>query len=96
MAEQRFVATIDEQRRLHLPDGVALQAGEVVHLLWDGRVLQVSRAKPKRIDDAYAKVQKEAGRVLETDELTRRLAETEERRRRKFEELFGSGPKDEQ
>ena len=89
----RFVVTIDENRRLHLPEGVALQAGEVVHLLWDGRVLQVSTSKPRRLDDAYAKVQKDAGRVLETDELARRLAEDEERRRRKFEEFFGSGPK---
>ncbi|MCB0201555.1 MAG: hypothetical protein H6649_12320 [Caldilineae bacterium] len=96
MAEQRSVATIDENRRLHLPDGVPFQEGEVVHLLWDGRVLQVARTKPKRLEDAYAKVQKEANRVLETDELTRRLAETEARRRRKFEELFGSGPKDEE
>lgn len=95
MAELRSVATVDENRRLHLPDGVPFQAGEVVHLLWDGRVLQVSRTKPQRLEDAYAKVQKEAGRVLETDELARRLAEAEERRRRKFEELFGSGPTEE-
>lgn len=91
MAELRSVATIDEERRLHLPDGVPFQAGEVVHLLWDGKVLQVSRTKPRRIDDAFAQVQKEAGRVLETDELTRRLAEADERRRRKFNEMFGGG-----
>lgn len=94
MAELRSVATIDEERRLHLPDGVPLQAGEVVHLLWDGKVLQVSRTKPRKLDDAFAKVQQEAGRVLETDELTRRLAETEERRRRKFDELFGGPAKE--
>ncbi len=92
MSERRFVATIDEKRRLQLPEGVALQAGDVVHLLWDGRILQISTSKPKRLDDAYAKVQRDASRVLETDELARRLAEDEERRRRKFEELFGSGP----
>lgn len=95
MAERRFVATIDENRHLHLPEGVALQAGEVVHLLWDGRTLQVSTSKPRRLDDAYAKVQKDASRVLETDELARRLAEDEERRRRKFDALFGSGPQSE-
>ena len=95
MAERRFVATIDEKRRLQLPEGVALHAGDVVHLLWDGRTLQVSTSKPKRLDDAYAKVQRDASRVLETDELARRLAEDEERRRRKFDELFGSGPQSE-
>lgn len=95
MTVLRHVATIDDEQRLHLPDGVPFQPGEVVHLLWDGKVLQVSRTKPRRLDEAYAKVQSESGRVLETDELARRLAEAEERRRRKFEELFGSGPKDE-
>lgn len=95
MAELRFVATIDDKRRLQLPDGIALQAGDVVHLFWDGRTLQVSVTKPRRLDDAYAKVQKDAGRVLETDELARRLAEAEERRRRKFDEVFGSGPQGE-
>jgi hypothetical protein len=89
MAELRTVLTIDDHRRVHLPEGVPFQSGEVVHLLWDGNVLQISRTRPRRLDDAYAKVEREKGRVLETDELTRRLAEDEERRRRKFDELFG-------
>lgn len=91
MTELRFVLTVDDQRRLHLPEGVPFEAGDPVHLLWDGKVLQVSRTKPKKLADAYAQVQKEASRVLETDELSRRLAEDEARRRRKFDELFG-GP----
>lgn len=95
MTELRFVLTIDDKRRLNLPEGVPFQAGEPVHVLWDGDVLQVSRTKPKRLSDAYAKVQQEAGRVLETDQLTKRLAEEEARRRRKFDELFGGPPKQE-
>ncbi len=93
MTELRFVLTIDDNRRLHLPEGVPFEPGEPVHLLWDGKVLQVSRTKPKKLADAYAQVQKDASRVLETDALARRLAEDEERRRRKFEELFGGSTK---
>jgi hypothetical protein len=55
--------------------------------------LQVARTRPKKLADAYAQVQKDASRVLETDELSRRLAEDEARRRRKFEELFGGQAK---
>ncbi|MER2598968.1 MAG: hypothetical protein ABTQ73_05570 [Caldilineales bacterium] len=91
MTELRFVLTVDDQRRLHLPEGVPLEPGEPVHLLWDGKVLQVSRSKPKKLADAFAQVQKDASRVLDTDDLSRRLAEDEARRRRKFDELFG-GP----
>jgi hypothetical protein len=95
MAELRLIITVDEKRNLPLPDGVPFEVGEPLHVLWDGNVLQVSRRKPKSLSDAYAKVQKDANRVLETDELARRLADAEERRRRKFDELFGSGPKNE-
>lgn len=94
MTELRFVLTVDEKRRLQLPEGVPFAPGEAVHLLWDGKVLQVSRTQPKKLADAFAQVQKEAGRVLDTDELSRRLAEDEARRRRKFDELFGGGKKD--
>lgn len=92
MTELRFVLTVDDKRILHLPEGVPFQPGEPLHLLWDGKVLQVSRTKPKKLADAYAQVQKDASRVLETDALSRRLAEDEARRRRKFEELFGGSP----
>jgi hypothetical protein len=95
MSELRFVIVIDDERRLQLPEGVPFQAGEPVHVLWDGSVLQVSRTKPKKLSDAYTKVQQEAGRVLETDQLAKRLAEEEARRRRKFDELFGGLPKQE-
>lgn len=95
MTEQRFVIVADDERRLQLPEGVPFEAGEPLHVLWDGRTLQVSRRKPKRLDEAYARVQAESARILETDELARRLAEAEERRRRKFEDLFGSAPKSE-
>lgn len=94
MTELRFILTVDEKRRLQLPEGVPFQAGEAVHVLWDGNVLQVARTKPKKLADAWAKVQQESGRVLETDELSRRLAEDEARRRRKFEEAFGKLPDD--
>jgi len=92
MAELRFIITVDDHRNLPLPEGVPFEVGEPLHVLWDGNVLQVSRRKPKSLSDAYAKVQKDASRVLETDELARRLAEDEARRRRKFDELFGSTP----
>ena len=95
MSELRFVIVIDDERRLKLPEGVPFPAGEPVHVLWDGNILQVSRTKPKKLSDAYAKVQQEAGRVLETDQLAKRLAEEEARRRRKFDELFGGLPKQE-
>ena len=95
MTELRFVLVPDDQRRIHLPEGIPFNAGEPLHILWDGNVLQISRTKPKKLGDAYAKVQKEAGRVLETDELAKRLAEDEARRRRKFDELFGELPKNE-
>ena len=91
MTELRFVLTVDEKRRLHLPEGVPFEPGEPVHLLWDGKVLQVARTKPKKLADAYAQVQKDASRVLETDALSRRRASSSASRRRKFEELFG-GP----
>ena len=93
MTELRFVLTVYDKRSLNFPDGVQFEPGEPVHLLWDGKVLQVSRTKPKKLADAYAQVKKDASRVLETDELSRRLAEDEARRRRKFEELFGGSPK---
>lgn len=93
MAELRFIITVDDHRNLPLPDGVPFEVGEPLHVLWDGNVLQVSRRKPKSLSDAYAKVQKDASRVLETDQLARRLAEAEENRRRKFDELFGGGTK---
>ncbi len=92
MTELRFVLVPDDHRRIQLPEGIPFNAGEPLHLLWDGSVLQISRTKPKKLGDAYAKVQKDAGRVLETDELARRLAEDEARRRRKFDELFGTLP----
>jgi hypothetical protein len=95
MAELRFIITVDDHRNLPLPDGVPFEVGEPLHVLWDGNVLQVSRRKPKSLSDAYAKVQKDASRVLETDQLARRLAEAEENRRRKFDQLFGSGPQNE-
>ena len=47
MTELRFVLTVDDKRRLHLPEGVPFEPGEPVHLLWDGKVLQVARTKPK-------------------------------------------------
>jgi hypothetical protein len=93
MAELRFIITVDDHRNLPLPDGVPFEIGEPLHILWDGNVLQVSRRKPKSLSDAYAKVQKDAGRVLETDQLARRLAEAEEIRRLKLAELFGGGTK---
>lgn len=93
MTELRFVLTVDDERRLHLPEGVPFAPGEMVHLLWDGKVLQASRSKPKKLADAFAQVQKDASRVLDTDELGRRLAEDEARRRRKFDELFGGSSK---
>ena len=95
MTEQRFVLVVDENRRIHLPEGIPFNAGDPLYLLWDGNVLQISRTKPKKLSDAYAKVQKDASHVLETDELARRLAEDEARRRRKFDELFGGLPKQE-
>jgi hypothetical protein len=95
MTELRFVLVADDKRRIQLPEGVPFEPGEPLHLLWDGNVLQISRTKPKKLSDAYAKVQKDAGRVLETDELAKRLAEEEARRRRKFNELFGELPKNE-
>ena len=95
MTEQRFVLVVDENRGIHLPEGIPFNAGDPLYLLWDGNVLQISRTKPKKLSDAYAKVQKDASRVLETDELARRLAEDEARRRRKFDELFGGLPKQE-
>ena len=95
MTEQRFVLVVDENRRIHLPEGIPFNAGDPLYLLWDGNVLQISRTKPKKLSDAYAKVQKDASRVLETDELARRLAEDEARRRRKLDELFGGLPKQE-
>ena len=95
MTEQRFVLVVDENRRIHLPEGIPINAGDPLYLLWDGNVLQISRTKPKKLSDAYAKVQKDASRVLETDELARRLAEDEAPRRRKFDELFGGLPKQE-
>ena len=93
MTELRFVLVVNENRRLHLPEGIPFNAGDPLHVLWDGNVLQISRTKPKKLSDAYAKVQKDASRVLETDELAKRLAEDEARRRRKFDELFGGLPK---
>lgn len=95
MTELRFVLVADDKRRIQLPEGVPFQAGDPLYVLWDGNVLQISRTKPKKLSDAYAKVQKDASRVLETDELARRLAEDEARRRRKFDELFGGLPKQE-
>lgn len=89
MSELRFVIVVDDKRRLQLPEGVPFEPGEPLHILWDGRILQVSQRKPASLSDAYAKVQQQAGRVLETDELARRLAQEEERRRRKFEEALG-------
>ena len=97
MTEQRFVLVVNENRRIHLPEGIPFNTGDPLHLLWDGNVLQISRTKPKKLSDAYAKVQKDGPRVLEgTDELARRLAEDEARRRRReFDELFGGLPKQE-
>ena len=95
MTALRFVLMVDGERRLQLPEGVPFQAGEAVHVLWDGNVLQVSRTKPKRLDDAFSRVQKDAGRVLETDELGRRLADDEARKRKKFDDALRQFFKDE-
>lgn len=89
MAELRAVIVVDQKRRLKLPEGVPFQPGEKVHVLWDGRVLQVSRRRPRRLDEAYAKVQEESRRVLDMEELQRRLAEDQARKRRMFEEALG-------
>ena len=94
--EQRFVITIDDERRLKLPERVPFAAGEPLHLLWDGKVLQVSRAKPRKLDDAYAKVQEDAGKVMDTNALQNRLAQERERQRRKFDEALGQFFKDEE
>ncbi|MCS6845097.1 MAG: hypothetical protein NZ528_12370 [Caldilineales bacterium] len=89
MTELRFVLTVDEERRLQLPEGVPFFPGEKVHVLWDGNVLQVSRTRPKKLSDAWAKVQEESSRTLDTDELAARLARERERQRRRFEEALG-------
>lgn len=89
MTELRFIISVDEGRRLQLPEGVPFHPGEMVHVLWDGNVLQVSRTKPKKLSDAYAKVQEDASRTLDTDELQARLARDRERQRRKFDEALG-------
>ena len=88
MTELRFVLTVDEQRRITLPEGVPFPPGEPLHVLWDGRVLQVSKTKPRRLDEAYAKVKQDSEKVLETDELARRLSQDEARKRSKFDEAL--------
>jgi len=93
--EQRYVITVDDERRLKLPEGVPFEPGEPLHLLWDGKVLQASRAKPRKLDDAYAKVQEDASKVMDTDALQNRLAQERERQRRKFDEALGRFFKDE-
>jgi hypothetical protein len=88
MTELRFILTVDKQRRITLPEGVPFPPGEPLHVLWDGRILQVSRTKPRRLDEAYAKVKKDSETVLETDELARRLSQDEARKRSKFDQAL--------
>ena len=87
MAELRFMLVVDDKRRLQLPEGIPFEAGEPLHMLWDGNVLQVSRTKPKKLSDAFAKVQEDASRVMDTDALAQRLAQDRERQRKKFDEV---------
>jgi len=94
MTNLRTIVTVDENRQIQLPEGVAFQAGETLHVLWDGNTLQISRRKPKRLSDAFAQVQEQAGQALDMDGLQARLRRQQERNRRRFDDALGQWFKD--
>ena len=77
---------VDDKRRLQLPEGIPFEAGEPLHMLWDGNVLQF----PHQAQKTVRRLRQSAGRRQPRDghrRLAQRLAQDRERQRKKFDEV---------